>query len=67
MRGRVWLLAACWLLLETGCTHYTVYHTSRPEQVYIVRRNALQSDVVYSCDARNNAPVCYRTEEVGRE
>ena len=49
-----------------GCARYTLYRPTQSGQVYVVRHKWARSDVVYSCDARNVDPVCFRTQEVAR-
>ena len=58
--------AALWLggLALGGCPSYVVHTSTQPGQVYVVDTNG--SDKVYSCDARNGRPICYRVHEIKR-
>lgn len=66
MRISLLLMTASLAFFDMACTHYAIQGTTRPGQVYVVRQSFWVSDVVYSCDARKNAPVCYRTQELER-
>jgi len=63
MRILFFLTAAGLTLLQSACAHYSIHQTTRPGQVYVVCDYPFSSDEVYSCDARDGAPICYRTQE----
>jgi hypothetical protein len=67
MRILYFLFAAGLTLFQSGCAHYSIRRSTRPDQVYVVCGRVLSSDEVYSCDARDGAPICYRTQEFQRQ
>ena len=67
MRVCTWLIVAALALAGSGCARYYVYRPTQPGQAYVVRHQMLRADAFYSCDARNNSPVCYRIEEIERQ
>jgi hypothetical protein len=67
MRVLFFLVAAGLALSQSACAHYSVVHTTRTGQVYVVCQYPFSSDEVYSCDAREGAPICYRARELQRQ
>ena len=64
MRFPIWLGLAGLATLATGCGQYLIYQASRSGQIYVVHKQFMHDDVVYSCDATNSTPICYRTQEI---
>jgi hypothetical protein len=65
MRNRivVALLGLLGLMTLGGCPHYAIVRATQSGQIYIVSHQMGRSDVVYSCDAPNDKPICYPTQE----